>query len=162
MFVQRFFFTFLHIKAIFLWSTVVLICFLLLWNSRNKHYYSKQLREEGVYFILHFSISQQRKHGQDLKTRTRTETTKSAAYGLALYGLLSLLSYTTKDHLPGVTSSTVSWTIIHQSLIKKILPQTFVQNKWGSLLPGDPSFSRWQQIKPTRTIVLLPRIMCGT
>lgn len=42
--------------------------------------------------------------------------------GLLTHGLFSLLSYTTHDHLPrsGTMSSTVSWALSNQSLIKKV------------------------------------------
>ena len=53
----------------------------------------------------HVTVYPRRKSGRELKARTwRQElmqrSRRGAAYGLALHGLLSLLSYRTQDHQP--------------------------------------------------------------
>lgn len=48
-----------------------------------------------------------KKSRQELKHRPQ----KNAAYWLALYGLLNLLSFTTQDYMSGVTLPTVDWAL---------------------------------------------------
>jgi hypothetical protein len=45
---------------------------------------------------------------------------RGAAYWLAPHGFISQLSYSTQDHHPGDNTPTMSWALLHQSLIKKI------------------------------------------
>lgn len=79
-------------KEVLIWVSGALI----------KHQDQKQLGEEGCLFYLIFYHPGE--SGQELKTGTRRQELEQRAwrknvYWLAPYGLLSLLSYTTLDHL---------------------------------------------------------------
>ena len=57
---------------------------------------------------------------RNLEAGADTEAMEGAAYWLVPHGLLSLLSYRTQDHSPGMTPPTMNWALPHQSLIKKM------------------------------------------
>jgi hypothetical protein len=96
--------------------------------SSMKHHDQKVSWRGKVLFVLHFHISvhRQRKLGQELKQGRNLEHElmqrpwRGAAYWLAPYGLLNLLSYRNLDHQPreGTTHNELGPPC--QSLIKKV------------------------------------------
>jgi hypothetical protein len=70
----------------------------------------KQVGKDRVYFILHSTIHHQRKLGQELKQgwnleEGADEEAMDVVYWLVPHGLLSLLSYRTRDHRKGMVAS---------------------------------------------------------
>jgi hypothetical protein len=74
----------------------------------------------------HTTVHHQRKSWQDLKQLWRQELMqrpwRGVAYWLAHHGLLSLSSYKTEDHSPGVALPAITCTLPCQSLVRKIFP----------------------------------------
>lgn len=85
---------------LFLPSNLVLACFLLLWYTHDQ----KQLVEERGYFLLCPSNSSSVKnhHSSSWRQELQWSLQRNVIYYLVPTGLLSYLSYTTKDHLPRV------------------------------------------------------------
>jgi hypothetical protein len=46
---------------------------------------------------------------------------EGVVYWIVLHCLLSLLSYRTQDHSPGMAPNTMGWALLYQSLIRKML-----------------------------------------
>lgn len=92
-------------------------------------------------------IIKELKHHRNRKTGMSAEPTMECcllAYWLALHGLLAQLSHTSQDHLPTVTSSTVSWVLLHQPSRKYHPPLRLSTNQSdGSIFSvGVPSSPR--------------------
>ena len=75
---------------------------------------------------------------------------RGAAYWLALYDLLSLLSYRTQNHSPGVATPTMGWALPHQSLVKKIhYRSAYSQILWRHFL--NSRYLKWVVMKLAST-----------
>lgn len=98
---------------------------------------------------------------QDKNSSRSLEARTEAVYGLAPCNLLILLCYTIQGHLPRMASPTVSWALLHQSLIQKMPQQTCLQVSlmesiphWLSLSQDDSSLC--QGHTKQHTILCIP------
>lgn len=71
-----------------------------------KHHSQNKVGEERVYFILDLNVYHRGKPEKELKARTQRRETdagprRNSAHWLALHGLFSLLSYSTRDYMSG-------------------------------------------------------------
>lgn len=96
--------------------------------------------------VHHWSKSRQYlTQGSNLEAGTQTEIMEGAVSWLVLHELLSLLSYRTQDHSPGMVPTTVDWTLLCQSLIRKMFCRLayhwiFWKHFLSSLLSDNSSF----------------------
>lgn len=94
--------------------------------AEMKYKDQKQHWGQKICFTLEFlgSIASLSKPGQESAGRNWKRLWRSTAYWLALFGLLSLLSYTPQDHQPGVAPFT---SIINQLSKESYLQANFME-----------------------------------
>lgn len=81
---------------------------------------------KGVFHFTCNSLAREGKGKKELNAGTRRLEPEAVA-GMRVAGLLTLLSYTTRDHYPRTVPPTLAWVLPLQSLIKTIIRQTCPQ-----------------------------------
>lgn len=98
------------------------------------NYWDPKQPGEGLFRLLLLG-RQELKQGRNIDARTlrlklKQEPWRSAAYWLAVHGILSLRSYTTQDHLPKGGTLTPDRAYSHQSLIEKMPSRPAYEVTW--------------------------------
>lgn len=97
------------------------------------------------------------RESQELEAGAPAEAMEGAVYRLAPQGLLSLLFYTTQEHLWRVAPDTENWTLRHQSLVKKTPPRLPTGQSYGGVSSME---SPCHDDKPTNQLIHHLKINC--
>lgn len=121
---------------------------------------NNNLETKGFIPQLHFYIDiyykrksgKELKEGKNLKQKLIQGQWRNAAFWFSSPCLFMLLSSTFQDHLRRGAAPTASWALSHQSLIKKIYPQTCLQaNMMGSFCQLIFPLLRYVQMEVKKT-----------
>lgn len=110
-------------------------------NTRTAH---RLLGKEYVHFTVHLIVFPE----ETVETKGHTlqqSPWRSTSYWLSLQGLLSLLSYMTRDHPSGMAPPTMDLAILYQSCPRKRFPQHLPAKVLLLWLLCHMCISRWQR-----------------
>ena len=108
--------------------------------------HSQEKLEEKICLTLQFIVHHQGKSWQELKTWTQSRGHEELLTGLLLQASLGCFLRVPGTSSPGIALLTVSWTLPHQSLIKKILYRLSTGQSDGAFPQLRFPLTKWVQL----------------